>query len=148
MPNKVYLRPSYCTVDEYESITGGNASQETVTLAKLQIASDIIDFHVNVAFKIDTDGNPTNTDVHDILRDATAFQMQYMVELGIDDFDMLELHGKISLGSLQLDKAPDDLAPRAKRILVNHGFYGYRSAIFYNYDDSLPKAITDDQVYE
>jgi len=74
--------------------------------------------------------------------------MQYMVELGIDDFDMLELHGKISLGSLQLDKAPDDLAPRAKRILVNHGFYGYRSAIFYNYDDSLPKAITDDQVYE
>ena len=148
MPNKVYLRPSYCTVAEYESITGGNASQETVTLAKLQIASDIIDYHVNVAFKIDTDGNPTNTDVHDILRDATAFQMQYMVELGIDDFDMLELHGKISLGSLQLDKAPDDLAPRAKRILVNHGFYGYRSAIFYNYDDSLPKAITDDQVYE
>jgi hypothetical protein len=148
MPNKVYLRPSYCTVSEYESITGGNASQETVTLAKLQIASDIIDFHVNVAFKIDTDGNPTNTDVHDILRDATAFQMQYMVELGIDDFDMLELHGKISLGSLQLDKAPDDLAPRAKRILVNHGFYGYRAAVFYNYDDSLPKAITDDQVYE
>jgi len=148
MPNKVYLRPSYCTVAEYESITGGNASRETVTLPKLQLASDIIDFHVNVAFKIDTDGNPTNTDVHDILRDATAFQMQYMVELGIDDFDMLELHGKISLGSLQLDKAPDDLAPRAKRILVNHGFYGYRSAIFYNYDDSLPKAITDDQVYE
>jgi len=148
MPNKVYLRPSYCTVAEYESITGGNASQESVTLPKLQLASDIIDFHVNVAFKIDTDGNPTNTDVHDILRDATAFQMQYMVELGIDDFDMLELHGKISLGSLQLDKAPDDLAPRAKRILVNHGFYGYRSAIFYNYDDSLPKAITDDQVYE
>lgn len=148
MPNKVYLRPSYCTVAEYESITSGNASQETVTLPKLQIASDIIDFHVNVAFKIDTDGNPTNSDVHDILRDATAFQMQYMVELGIDDFDMLELHGKISLGSLQLDKAPDDLAPRAKRILVNHGFYGYRSAIFYNYDDSLPKAITDDQVYE
>ena len=148
MPNKVYLRPSYCTVAEYESITGGNASRETVTLPKLQLASDIIDFHVNVAFKIDTDGNPTNTDVHDILRDATAFQMQYMVELGVDDFDMLELHGKISLGSLQLDKAPDDLAPRAKRILVNHGFYGYRSAIFYNYDDSLPKAITDDQVYE
>jgi len=148
MPNKVYLRPSYCTVEEYESITGGNASRETVTLAKLQIASDIIDYHVNVAFKIDTDGNPTNTDVHDILRDATAFQMQYMVELGIDDFDMLELHGKISLGSLQLEKAPDDLAPRAKRILVNHGFYGYRTAIFYNYDDSLPKAITDDQVYE
>jgi hypothetical protein len=148
MPNKVYLRPSYCTVDEYESITGGNASQETVTLAKLQLASDILDFHINVAFKVDTDGNPTNTDVHDILRDATAFQMQYMVELGIDDFDMLELHGKISLGSLKLDKAPDDLAPRAKRLLVNHGFYGYRSAIFYNYDDSLPKAITDDQVYE
>lgn len=148
MPNKVYLRPSYCTVDEYESVTGGNASQEQVTLAKLQLASDILDFHINVAFKVDTDGNPTNTDVHDILRDATAFQMQYMVELGVDDFDMLELHGKISLGSLKLDKAPDDLAPRAKRILVNHGFYGYRSAIFYNYDDSLPKAITDDQVYE
>lgn len=148
MPNKVYLRPSYCTVDEYESVTGGNASQEQVTLAKLQLASDILDFHINVAFKVDTDGNPTNTDVHDILRDATAFQMQYMVELGVDDFDMLELHGKISLGSLKLDKAPDDLAPRAKRLLVNHGFYGYRSAIFYNYDDSLPKAITDDQVYE
>jgi hypothetical protein len=148
MPNKVYLRPSYCTVDEYESITGGNASQETVTLAKLQLASDILDFHINVAFKIDSDGNPTNTDVHDLLRDATAFQMQYMVELGVDDFDMLEIHGKIQLGSLNLEKAPDDLAPRAKRLLVNHGFYGYRSAIFYNYDDSLPKAITDDQVYE
>jgi hypothetical protein len=31
---------------------------------------------------------------------------------------------------------------------VNHGFFGYRAAVFYNYDDSLPKAITDDQVYE
>lgn len=148
MANNVYLRPSYCTVDEYETITGGNASSESVTLPKLQLASDIVDYHINVAFKVDTDGNPTNSDVHDILRDATAHQMAYMVELGVDDFDKIELHGKISLGSLNIEKAPDDLAPRAKRILVNHGFYGYRTAIFYNYDDSLPKAITDDQVYE
>lgn len=148
MPTNVYLRPSYCTVEEYETITGGNASQQTVTLAKLQLASDIIDYHVNVAFKVDTSGNPTNSDVHDILRDATAWQMDYMVELGVDDFDKLELKGKVSLGSLQMEKYPEHLSPRAKRILVNHGFFGYRAAVFYNYDDSLPKAITDDQVYE
>ena len=42
----------------------------------------------------------------------------------------------------------DILAPRAKRLLVNHGFLGHTAAIFYNYDDSLPKAITDDQTFE
>ena len=148
MVNKVYLRPSYCTVDEYETITDGNESQQRVTLAKLQLASDIIDYHLNVAFKVDTSGNPTNSDVHDILRDATAWQMDYMVELGIDDFDKLELKGSVKLGSLEMDKYPEHMSPRAKRILVNHGFFGYRAAVFYNYDDSLPKAITDDQVYE
>ena len=113
MVNKVYLRPSYCTVDEYETITGGNASQQTVTLAKLQLASDIIDYHLNVAFKVDTSGNPTNSDVHDILRDATAWQMDYMVELGVDDFDKLELKGSVKLGSLEMDKYPEHMSPRA-----------------------------------
>lgn len=148
MPNKVYLRPTYCTTSEYDTITGRNHSSDHVTEAKLKLASDIIDYHVTTAFKVDSDGNPTNTDVHDILRDATAFQMEYMVELGVDEFDKMELKGSVQLGSLNLDKYPDLLSPRAKRIMVNHGFLGYRSAIFYNYDDSLPKAITDDQTYE
>ena len=148
MVNKVFLRPSYCTVDEYETITGANASQETVTLGKLQLASDIIDFHINVAFQIDSNGNPTNQDVHDVLKSATAYQMEYMVELGIDDFDKLELKGQVKLGSLEIEKYPEHLAPRAKRLMVNHGFFAYRAAVFYNYDDSLPKAITDDQVHE
>jgi hypothetical protein len=148
MSNNVYLRPSYCTTGEYETATGRTASDDTVTLAKLKLASDIIDYHITTAFKVDSDGNPTNSDVHDILRDATAFQMEYMVELGIDEFDKIEMKGSVQLGSLNLDKYPDLLSPRAKRIMVNHGFLGYRSAIFYNYDDSLPKAITDDQTYE
>ena len=71
-----------------------------------------------------------------------------MVELGLEDFDKLELTGSVQLGALNLDKYPDILAPGAKRILVNYGFYGHTAAVFYNYDDSLPKAITDDQVYE
>lgn len=148
MANNVYLRPSYCTTSEYETATGRTAATDSVTDAKLKLASDIIDYHVNVAFKIDSSGNPTNDDVHDILRDSTAFQMEYMVELGLEDFDKLELTGKVQLGSLNLDKYPDILAPRAKRLLVNYGFYGHTAAVFYNYDDSLPKAITDDQVHE
>ena len=148
MANEVYIRPSYCTTGEYETATGRTASTDTVTLAKLKMASDIIDYHVNVAFKIDSSGNPTNDDVHDILRDSTAFQMEYMVELGLEDFDKLELTGKLQLGSLQLDKYPSILAPRAKRLLVNYGFYGHKAVVFYNYDDSLPKAITDDQTFE
>jgi hypothetical protein len=71
-----------------------------------------------------------------------------MVELGLEDFDKLELTGQVQLGSLKLDKFPDILAPRAKRLLVNHGFLGHTAAVFYNYDDSLPKAITDDQTFE
>ncbi len=148
MVNKVYLRPSYCTTSEYETATGRTASSDSVTLAKLQLASDILDYHINTAFKVDSSGNPTNSDVHDILRDATAFQMEYMVELGLEDFDKLELTGKVQLGSLNLDKYPDILAPRAKRLMVNHGFLGHHAAVFYNYDDSLPKAITDDDIGE
>jgi len=148
MVNKVYLRPSYCTTAEYETATGRTASTDSVTTQKLQLASDIIDYHVNVAFKIDSSGNPTNSDVHDILRDSTAYQMEYMVELGLEDFDKLELTGSVQLGGLSLDKYPDILSPRAKRLMVNYGFFGYRSAVFYNYDDSLPKAISDDQVHE
>jgi hypothetical protein len=148
MVNNVYLRPSYCTTDEYDTATGRSYSTDSVTTQKLQLASDIIDYHVNVAFKIDSSGNPTNSDVHDILRDATAYQMEYMVELGLEDFDKLELTGSVQLGGLSLDKYPDILAPRAKRLMVNYGFFGYRSAVFYNYDDSLPKAISDDQVHE
>ena len=79
MANNVYLRPSYCTTSEYETATGRTAATDSVTDAKLQLASDIIDYHVNVAFKIDSSGNPTNSDVHSILRDSTAFQMEYMV---------------------------------------------------------------------
>tara|TARA_B100000965_G_scaffold398181_1_gene415905 strand:- start:5931 stop:6377 length:447 start_codon:yes stop_codon:yes gene_type:complete len=148
MSNKVFLRPSYCTTSEYETVTGRTASADSVTLAKLKQASDIIDYHVNVAFKVDSSGNPTNVDVHDILKESTAYQMEYMVELGLEDFDKLELTGQVQLGSLKLDKYPDILAPRAKRLLVNHGFLGHTAAVFYNYDDSLPKAITDDQTFE
>ena len=94
MANNVYLRPSYCTTSEYETATGRTAGSDSVTDAKLKLASDIIDYHVNVAFKIDSSGNPTNM-MYDILRDSTAFQMEYMVELGLEDFDKLELTGSV-----------------------------------------------------
>jgi hypothetical protein len=83
---------------------------------QLRRASEEIDDVVRLAYEIDVDGLPTDTDVAEVLREATCAQVEAWVEVG-EENDIDGLAGShITVTGYSGQRAPR-LAPRALRIL-------------------------------
>lgn len=93
-------------------------------------ASELIDDYLRTAvYDVDDDGLPTDTDVAEVLRDATCAQVEFWLASDEED-DILGPVQGISLGGMQVEYGagpnrtlPYYLAPRAARILRNAGLY-------------------------
>ena len=113
----------------YLSIIGGDAfptSLETGLQFALGEATRLIRSE-SVVYKVDTDGDPTDSDEIAALRDACCAQVSYWIELGggtsVDkSADVLGLTGMIKAGDVTRS-APRECAPRMVRTLRQAGLW-------------------------
>lgn len=86
-------------------------------------ASELLDSMVIGGYSIaDDTGLPTDTDVATALRDACCAQVEFWLEVG-EEHDVVGLAGSVAVGQLRVDRLPNTLAPRARRILGNAGLF-------------------------
>ena len=97
MSNKVFLRPSYCTTSEYETVTGRTAATDSVTLAKLKQASDSgdkkFDSKVNNFLRFAMD----NFDTELVVMGIKVALTQYSLPIDPDEVECFdEFHNRYS----------------------------------------------------
>lgn len=85
-------------------------------------ASELLDGHVLATYTVDdVTGLPTDSDVAAALRDATCAQVEFWLEVG-EEHDVANMAGRqVSIGHFSIDRLPDELAARARRLLANAG---------------------------
>jgi len=114
------MKPAYATTAELTTYLDGSATVPSDSDRLLQEASALIDYWQQtsgVTFGIDSVTElPDDTDVAEVMRDATCAQVRHWIEVG-EENDIDGLAGTdVSLGSYSGSRAPE-LALRAKRYL-------------------------------
>lgn len=95
--------------------TGGPADADRL----LDRATELLDEAATGTWDVDTNGDPTDSDVAATLADAACAQVEYWIQVG-ESRDIGGDHGRISSGGASWE-VPPVLAPRARRILTAGG---------------------------
>lgn len=85
----------------------------------LERASRLIDSHVTAGYKVDDNGDPSDTQMREALRDATTAQVEFWLGVG-EEHDVEGIRGEISTPGASF-ALPPDLGPRARRELTLAG---------------------------
>ena len=116
MPTVAYATEEQLT----EYLPTGITVQEPVRL--LRRASELLDSKIRLPFTVDDETSlPVDTDLAALIAEACCAQVEHWIEVG-EEHDVAGLHGRsVSIGHLSIDRLPDELAPRAFRLLHAHG---------------------------
>ncbi|WP_051393058.1 hypothetical protein [Glycomyces arizonensis] len=122
-------QPVYATAEEYGASPYGRATAPEDIDDRLAIASrDIDDLIVTAVYDVDDDGQPTDTDTAEALRDATIAQTSYGIDpaAGLAEGELPAGVSSASIGSASITRqkaAPEvrvggiAYAPRVLQIL-------------------------------